>query len=183
MDNAHTECETSGRDRERVRRARRRRAAPLPRLRRERPRGARPAGRARAGLPPRRVHVRRGPDGDHRALSARGAVHPGRARHAGLRHAPAGGPLLPHPLSRRELVRLRRRRGAPARADPRVRAARRGRVSRAGASRRADLRGGLHAPRGPAVLPRGRHAARDPGHAAARELALGARARLPLHPR
>ena len=50
-----------------------------------------PAGARR--LRDRRLHLRRRPDGDHRAALHRGAVRAGRPRHGRLRRADAGAPF------------------------------------------------------------------------------------------
>ena len=89
---------THRRHRERVRRPGGGGPAGRARARGHAGREARPAGRPRLRLPAGRVHLRRRPDRDHRALADHRAVRAGRPRGRGLRHAGAGRSLLPHLL-------------------------------------------------------------------------------------
>ena len=75
---------------------------------------ARRPRRSRLRVAAGRLHLRRRPDHHHGALHARGALGAGRPQALGRRRTAADGPVLPHPLRRRQLVRLQRRRGCDA---------------------------------------------------------------------
>jgi phytoene desaturase len=103
-------------------------------------------------------------------------------RAARLLRAGAGGSVLPDPLPRRQHFDYV---GDEERLLAQIEAMSPRDVDGLPPPRRArgaDLRRRLHAARGPAVRPRGRHAARDPGDDAAGELPQRVRAGVALHP-